>query len=77
MLKLFDSVKEQYHQSGVDNLYISAKFFKDAYQHPKCTLLYGVAQNHVMCLPQFFIQDGKKERLNTGERYSKRCKINR
>ena len=64
VMKLFDTVEDKHHRCGVDNLYISAKFCKDAYQHPKCNLIYGVARKHGRGLPEFIIQDEKKRPNN-------------
>ena len=44
VMSMFDYVEDKNHTCGVDNLYISAKFCKDAYQHPHRILLYGVAR---------------------------------
>ena len=39
---LFDSCEDEYHVCGVDNLYISTKFFKDAFKYPKKIELHDV-----------------------------------
>ena len=35
LMALFDDVTDEYHGCGVDKLYMSAKFFRDAYNHTK------------------------------------------
>ena len=39
VMSMFDAIEDKNHRCGVDNLYISAKFCKDAYQHPNRILL--------------------------------------
>ena len=41
-MALFDDVTDEYHECGVDNLYMSAKSCRDAYNHTKKIKLYGV-----------------------------------
>ena len=36
-MALFDDVTDEYHECGVDNLYVSAKFCRDTYNHTKKT----------------------------------------
>jgi len=65
-MELFDSVEHQYHRCGVDNLYISAKFCKDAYNHPKKIMMFGVARKSGRGLPSYVIQEelqNEKEKL--------------
>ena len=70
-MEMFDSMQDKHHTCGVDNLYISAKFCKDAYQHPKCILLYGVACTHGRGLPLFVMQVEvkKQDRAPKGGEY--------
>ena len=42
LMDLFNEVTDEYHECGVDNLYIFEKFFRDAYTHPKKINLHGV-----------------------------------
>ena len=58
-MKLFGSVKDKNHCCGVDNLYISAKFCKDAYMHPQRILLYGIARKSGRRLPVSVVQEEK------------------
>ena len=62
VLKLFDGVEDKHHTCDVDNLYILAKFCKDAYQHPKSILLYGVSRTHGRGLPTFVVQEEVKNK---------------
>ena len=73
---MFDSIPDKHHTCGVDNLYISAKFCKDAYQHPKCVLLYGVARTNGRGLPSFVVQEevkNKNEQLKVRTSQSSLC----
>ena len=53
---LFDEVEDEYHECGVDNLYMSAKFCKDAYNHEKKIKLHGVTRKGGRGLPLTVIQ---------------------
>ena len=48
---LFDALKEKYHTCGMDNLYTSALFFKDAYNHPNKVMCHGVARRSGRGIP--------------------------
>ena len=63
-MAMFDSVEDKNHTCGVDNLYISAKFCKDAYLHPNRILLYGVVRKSGRGLPAFVVQEEKKTKKN-------------
>ena len=54
---LFDGLRDKYHQCGVDNLYMSAKFCKDVYNHPMKVKLHGVTRKGKRGLPLCVIQD--------------------
>ena len=41
---LFDSCNDEYHICGVDNLYMSAKFFRENFNHSKKIKLHGVTR---------------------------------
>ena len=43
-MALFDSLKDRYHQCGMDNLYNSAGFCQAAYNHKNKVLCHGVAR---------------------------------
>ena len=57
VMSMFDYVKDKNHTCGVDNLYISAKFCKDAYHHPNIIILYGVARKSGRGLPDRILQE--------------------
>ena len=61
---LFDSVQDKYHKCGLDNLYISAKFYRDAYNHPKVVKLHSITQKEGRGIPSFVL---KEERRNCRE----------
>ena len=52
MLYLFDSLKDDYHQCGMDNLYNSAKFCRAAYLHNKKVLCHGVTRKQGRGVPE-------------------------
>ena len=41
-MALFDEVTDEYHECGIDNMYMSEKFCRDAYTHLKKIKLHGV-----------------------------------
>ena len=51
VMALFDDVTDEYHECGVENLYMYAKFFRDAYNHTKKIKLHGVTRNSGRELP--------------------------
>ena len=51
----FDDVTDKYHECGVENLYMSDKFFRDAYNHTK--KLHGVTRKSGRGLPASIMQD--------------------
>ena len=57
VMSLFDSLTDQFHECGMDNLYMSAKFCKDAYNHPAKVKLHGVARKAGRGLPLSVIQE--------------------
>ena len=56
-MSLFDGLEDLHHQYGVDNLYMSAKFCKDAWNHPNKIKLHGVTRKGGRGLPSTVIQD--------------------
>ena len=54
---LFDSCEDKYHVCGVDNLYMSGKFFKDYFNHPKKIKLHGTTRKGGHGLPDGVIQE--------------------
>ena len=57
VLSLFDKLRDKYHRCGMDNLYNSVKFCRDAYKHEKKVLVHGVARKSGRGLPDHVIQD--------------------
>ena len=55
-MALFDEVNDEYHECGVDNLYMSAKFFRDAYTYPKKIKLHSVTRKYGRGLPSTIMQ---------------------
>ena len=63
-MALFDDVTDKYHKCGVDNMYMSAIFFRDAYNHSKKIKLHNVTCKSRRSLPASIIQEelhNKKE----------------
>ena len=54
---LFDTLKEKYHTCGMEYLYTSARFCKDAYNHPNKVMCHGVAGRSGRGIPSFILQD--------------------
>ena len=56
LMSIFDKVTYEYHECGVDNLYMSAKFCRYTYNHPKKIKLHGVTSKSGRGLPSTIIQ---------------------
>ena len=54
---LFDSCENEYHICDVDNLYISAKFFKDTFNHNKKINLHVVIRHYGHEQPESVLQE--------------------
>ena len=52
VLSLFDSLKDDHHHCGMDNLYNSAKFCRAAYQHDRRVLCHGVTRKGGRGIPE-------------------------
>ena len=61
-MALFDEVTDEYHECGVDNMYISTKFCRDAYTHPKEINLHGVTRKSGRVLPSTIMQQEPKNK---------------
>ena len=57
VLSMFDKLKDCHHRCGMDNLYNSAKFCREAFAHPKTVLVHGVTRKSGRGLPDHIIQD--------------------
>ena len=62
VMSSIDSLKDKYHRIHVDNLYTSAKFFREAYRHPMKPLFAGVCRTSGRGLPNLVIQQEQKTR---------------
>ena len=62
VMALFDSVKEDYHQCAMDNLYNSAAFCKASYNHPRKVLCHGVTRLGMRGIPPSVQQKEVKNR---------------
>ena len=56
VMDLFDEVTDEYHECGVDNLHMSAKFCRDAYTHRKKINLHSVTHKSGRVLPSTIMQ---------------------
>ena len=61
-MALFDGLEDLYHECGVDNLYMSTKFCKDAFNHPCKIKLHRVTRRGGWGLPLSIIQDEVKNK---------------
>ena len=59
-MDLFDSLVHEFHKIGLDNLYMSAKFTKSAFNHTKKVLIAGVARKGMRGIPACVLQDEVK-----------------
>ena len=55
-MALFGSLVHEFHNIGLDNLYISAKFAKAAFNHTKKMLIAGVTQKVMRGIPACVLQ---------------------
>ena len=60
---LFDHLEDQFHECGVDNLYMSAKFCRDAYTHHKKVKLHCVTRKDGRGLPRCIIQEAVDSKI--------------
>jgi len=61
-LFLLDQVKDKYHVFGVDNLYTSTRFFREAYVGKNQVLCHGVARKSGRGLSKSIIQEEPKKK---------------
>jgi Transposase IS4 len=54
---MFDSLKENYHRCGMDNLYISAKFIAASFKHERKVLVAGVCRKGGRGFPETVLQE--------------------
>jgi hypothetical protein len=57
VMALFDTMKDKNHRVAMDNLYMSAKFARAAYNHPNQVLIAGVTRKGMCGLPKAVIQE--------------------
>jgi hypothetical protein len=57
VMALFDTVNDKYHRFGMENLYMSAKFAKAAYNNTNRVLIAGVTRQGMRGLPKAVIQE--------------------
>jgi len=57
VLFMFDQLKEKYCTVGLDNLYISARFVREAFVSKSAVMVHGVARKSGRGLPKFVIQE--------------------
>ena len=55
-MSLVDELNDEYHECGVDNMYMPANFCRDAYTHPKKINLHGVTRKSGRGLPSTIMQ---------------------
>ena len=65
-MALFDDVTNEYHECGVDNLYMSAKICRDAYNHTKKNCMASLASIvedylHLLCKRNYITERSKKK----------------
>ena len=59
-MDLFDSLVHEFHKIGLDNLYMSVKFSKSAFNHTIKLLIASVAQKGMWVVPACVLQDEVK-----------------
>jgi hypothetical protein len=63
MLFLFDTLKDKYHDVGMDNLYLSLKFAREAFTGKNAVMMHGVTRLTGRVLPHCVIQnEGKNQK---------------
>ena len=60
VMKLFDSVEDDYHVCGMDNLYNSVTFCKRAWNHKRELNVHGVTRKCMRGIPGCVVQEEKK-----------------
>jgi hypothetical protein len=60
MLFLFDTLKDKYHDVGMDNLYLSLKFAREAFTGKNQVMMHGVTRRTGRGLPSSVIQNEEK-----------------
>ena len=56
-MALFDSLEDDYHHVGMDNLYNSSAFCRAAYNYPQKVLFHGVARKSGRGIPPSVFQE--------------------
>ena len=75
VMAIFDEVTDEYHECGVDNMYMSTNFCRDAYTHPKKIKLHGVTRKSGRYLPSTIMKQktAKQGRARKSQRYRSCC----
>ena len=60
VMKLFDSVEDNYHVCGMENLYNYVTFFKRAWNHKRKLKVHGVTRKGMRGIPGCVVQKEKK-----------------
>ena len=63
VMSLFDRLEEKYPECDIDKLYMSAKFCKDAYDHPNNIKLHGITRKCGQGLPKSVLQEEVQNRV--------------
>ena len=62
IMTMFDSVEDDHHVCGMDNLYNSVTFFKREWNHKSKLKVHGVTRKGVRGIPECVVQEEKKSR---------------
>ena len=62
-MALFDSLHDEYHHCGMDNLYNSAAFCRHAYNHKNKVLVHGVTRKWGRGIPDCVLQEEVKNKV--------------
>ena len=61
---LFDSCDNEYHISGIDNLYMSAKFCKNTFKHINKIKLHGITRKSGRGLTNCVLQEEVQNKVH-------------
>jgi hypothetical protein len=66
-LFLLNQLKDKYHVCGIDNLYISARFFREAFTEKNKVLCHGLARKSGRRVPKCAIQEELKRKMQQAQ----------